>query len=194
MLKEGRCAGPFGSTQASLTGFTGIGREGRGAGRVVDAQVVLVPVATVRLQPSFLYTCISALRGSMAGLRTGMGPMKKRRDVMWRWSGVACRCENQLAMSSPERKQASPGAVQCTTRPTERRYQGHCAMSAGVVRASEPSLTCGRVACSCLATDVSRYYIKRATAQTWSGKNKTRTKCRGGAAPACMGEGTSRAV
>jgi hypothetical protein len=47
VLEEGRGAGPLEATEASLARFTGVGRKGGGACRVVDAQVVLVPVAAV---------------------------------------------------------------------------------------------------------------------------------------------------
>lgn len=47
MLEEGRGAGSLCATQASLSRITGVGREGSSACRVVDAQVVLVPVAAV---------------------------------------------------------------------------------------------------------------------------------------------------
>ena len=54
VLEESRGAGPLGATEASLVGVAGTGREGCGAGRVVDAQVVLVPVTAVLAQPGRL--------------------------------------------------------------------------------------------------------------------------------------------
>ena len=54
VLEEGRGAGPFNASQASLAGVAGIGREAGGAVRVIDAQVVLIPVAAVLAQPGRL--------------------------------------------------------------------------------------------------------------------------------------------
>ena len=47
-------AGPFNASQASLAGVAGIGREAGGAVRVINAQVVLIPVAAVLAQPGRL--------------------------------------------------------------------------------------------------------------------------------------------
>jgi hypothetical protein len=80
VLEEGRGAGSFMATQPSLAGFAGVRGEGRGACRVVDSQMVLVPVASVFAQPC----CLGKYeRGTCMGaeMHTGMGPMKKRRDV-----------------------------------------------------------------------------------------------------------------
>ena len=54
VLEEGRGAGPFNASQASLAGVAGVGREAGGAVRVIDAQVVLIPVAAVLAQPGRL--------------------------------------------------------------------------------------------------------------------------------------------
>jgi hypothetical protein len=54
MLEEGRGAGPFNASQASLAGVAGVGREAGGAARVINAQVVLIPVAAVLAQPGRL--------------------------------------------------------------------------------------------------------------------------------------------
>ena len=54
VLEEGRGAGPFNASQTSLAGVAGIGREAGGAVRVIDAQMVLVPVAAVLAQPGRL--------------------------------------------------------------------------------------------------------------------------------------------
>lgn len=84
MLEEGGGAGAVNAGQATVARATAVsGRKGGDAIRVIDVEVVLVPVTAVRLQPSLLYTCISVVVGwrSMAGLGTGMGPMKKRREV-----------------------------------------------------------------------------------------------------------------
>jgi hypothetical protein len=54
VLEESRGAGPFNASQASLAGVAGIGREASGAARVIDAQVVLIPVAAVLAQPGRL--------------------------------------------------------------------------------------------------------------------------------------------
>jgi hypothetical protein len=63
-----------------MASVTGIGREGRCAARVIDAQVVLIPVATMFAQPCCLELCE---RGACIGCgeHTGIGPMKKRLDV-----------------------------------------------------------------------------------------------------------------
>lgn len=55
MLEKGGGAGPLEAGQATLFRLSGVrGGEGRGAGRVVDVEVVFVPIAPIRLQPSFL--------------------------------------------------------------------------------------------------------------------------------------------
>ena len=72
VLEESRGAGPIGSTQASLAGFAGIRREGRGACRVVDAQVVLVPVAAVLAQPGGLQLCMSTVHPWVWGCIQGL--------------------------------------------------------------------------------------------------------------------------
>jgi hypothetical protein len=89
VLKEGRGAGSFMATQPSLEGFAGVRRESCSARRVVDSQMVLVPVASVFAQPCCLRTYE---RGTCMGaeVHTGIGPMKKRLDVRYRCSGVAC--------------------------------------------------------------------------------------------------------
>jgi hypothetical protein len=59
----------------------GIGGEGGGARIVVDAEMVLVPIAAVFTQPCCLEARVSAVRAMGAWELTGMGPMKKRLDV-----------------------------------------------------------------------------------------------------------------
>jgi hypothetical protein len=44
--------------------------------------------------PSYLTLHERGVSGSILGVRTGIGPMKNRREVMCRCSGVACCCEN----------------------------------------------------------------------------------------------------
>lgn len=51
VLEEGRGAGALEAAQLALTGLSRVRGEGGGAVRVVDAQVVFVPVASVLGQP-----------------------------------------------------------------------------------------------------------------------------------------------
>jgi hypothetical protein len=51
VLEEGRGTGSFKAAQPSLAGLAWIGREGRRTRRVVDSEVVLVPVASVFGKP-----------------------------------------------------------------------------------------------------------------------------------------------
>jgi hypothetical protein len=57
MLEEGRGTGAFEATQPSLARLAWIRREGRSARRVVDSEVVLIPVAPVFAQPCCLLVC-----------------------------------------------------------------------------------------------------------------------------------------
>lgn len=47
MLEEGGRAGAFEATEAAGTCLSRVGGEGRGAGRIVEVEVVLVPVAAM---------------------------------------------------------------------------------------------------------------------------------------------------
>ena len=57
VLEEGRGTGSFKAAQSSLAGLAWIGREGRRTRRVVDSEVVLVPVASVFGEPCCLPVC-----------------------------------------------------------------------------------------------------------------------------------------
>lgn len=80
MLKEGGRTGAFKTTQSSLASVAGVRGKGSSAGRVVDAQMVLVPVASMLVQPCCLDGALVSAglqRGRLLGRgHTGIGPMK----------------------------------------------------------------------------------------------------------------------
>lgn len=81
MLEQGRGTGSLKAAKATRACLSRVGRESGRAGRVVDVEVVLVPVPSMCLQPSFLLPIISGGQQVYRIVRTGIGPMKKRRDV-----------------------------------------------------------------------------------------------------------------
>lgn len=81
MLEQSRCAGAFEAAQSPVACFARVRGEGRCARRVVDSQMVFVPVAAMFTQPCCLEVHVSVKSAFNVDGHTGMGPMKKRRDV-----------------------------------------------------------------------------------------------------------------
>ena len=76
VLEEGRGAGAFEACQTSIARAAAVGGgEGGGAGRVVDVQVVLVPVAAMGPQPSLLWHASVGVWGAW-GARGARGALR----------------------------------------------------------------------------------------------------------------------